>query len=118
MLQARPHPSGLARVTLTPRAVPGVASKCFALLPSPKFPRIKIMNRLDSVKRSEKIAQKKFKTRGSAYETVVKRVEQAFHDIAKKSGKTLAAAELKELMYGEKGLIKEAHEYAKVHAGK
>lgn len=55
---------------------------------------------------------------GFGVRDLVKRVEQAFHDIAKKSGKTLTAAELKELMYGEKGLIKEAHEYAKVHAGK
>lgn len=76
------------------------------------------MMRLDSVKRSEKIAQKKFKTMGSAYDSVLKRVEQAFHDIAKRSGKTLSAAELKELMHGEKRLIAEAHEYAKAHAAK
>ncbi len=76
------------------------------------------MVRLDSSKRSEKIAQKKFQTMGSTYEKVLKRVEQAFHDIAKRSGKRLLAAELKELMYGENGLITEAHEYAKVHTTK
>src|SRR5713226_4730863 len=54
---------------------------------------VHFMMRLDSVKRSEKIAQKKFKTMGSAYENVLKRVEQAFHDTAKKSGKTLTAAD-------------------------
>jgi len=76
------------------------------------------MVRLDSAKRSTRIAQKKFKTMESAYESVVKRVERAFHDIAKKSGKTLKAADLNELMYGENGLITKAVEYGKIHAEK
>jgi hypothetical protein len=56
-------------------------------------------------------------TIGAVYEKVLKRVEQAFHDVVKKSGKALSAAELKELMHGENGLITKAHEYCKVHAG-
>jgi len=74
------------------------------------------MMRLDSVKRSEKIAQKKFKTMGSEYERIVRLVAKAFGDIARKSGKALSPAELNELMHGENGLLTKAHEYGKIHA--
>jgi hypothetical protein len=76
------------------------------------------MERLDSIKRSEKLAHKKSKIMGMEYEKIVRRVAQAFHDIAKKSRKTLPAEELNELMYGEKGLITEAVEYGRLHAAK
>jgi hypothetical protein len=76
------------------------------------------MTRLDSVKRSEKIAQKKFKTMGLEYERIVRLVAKAFGEIARKSGKTLSPVELNELMHGENGLLTKAHEYGKIHAAK
>ena len=76
------------------------------------------MTRLDSIKRSKKIAEKKFKTMGLEYERIVRLVAKAFGDIAGKSGKTLSSSELNELMYGESGLLTKAREYGKVHAAK
>lgn len=76
------------------------------------------MNRVDSIKRSKKLAQKTSKVIGLQYERVVELAGKAFMDIAKKSGKTLTSAEVNELMYGDKGLITEAVEYGKLHAAK
>jgi hypothetical protein len=79
---------------------------------------VHFMLRMDSIKRSKKVAEKKFKAMGSEYEKVVGLVAKLFGDIARKSGKTLSEAELKELMYGEKGLLTKAEEYGKIHAAK
>ncbi len=76
------------------------------------------MERLDSIKRSEKLGHKKAKIMGLQYEKIVELVGKGFSDIAKKTGKTLSSAELDELMYGEKGLLTKAHVYGKVHAAK
>ncbi|SRR6266478_314857 len=74
--------------------------------------------RLNSIKRSEKLAHKKSKIMGLQYERIVQLVGKAFKDIARKSGKTLLAAELNELMYGEDGLLTKAVAYGKLHAAK
>jgi hypothetical protein len=76
------------------------------------------MRRIESVKRSERLAKKKSKTMGLEYERVVQLVGKGFNDLARKSNKTLSSAELNELMYGEKGLLTEAVEYGKIHAAK
>jgi hypothetical protein len=76
------------------------------------------MERLGSVKRSEKLAHKKSKIMGLEYEKIVQRVAQAFNDIAKRSGKPLSSAELNDLMYGEEGLLTQAVEYGRLHAAK
>jgi hypothetical protein len=74
--------------------------------------------RVDSIKRSKKIAQQKSKTIGLENEKIIKRVKQALQDIAKKSGKILSEDGLKEQMYGENGLLTKAVEYGKIHATK
>jgi hypothetical protein len=76
------------------------------------------MEHLESIKRSKKLAHKKSKIMGLEYEKIVRRVAEAFNDIAKKSGKTLSSEELNELMYGEQGLITKAVEYGRLHAAK
>jgi hypothetical protein len=76
------------------------------------------MQRIESVKRSEKLAQKKSKVMSLQYERIVQLIGKGFNDIARKSNKSLSSAELNELMYGEKGLLTEAVEYGKIHAAK
>ena len=76
------------------------------------------MQRIESVKRSEKLAQKKSKVMSFQYERIVQLIGKGFKDIARKSNKSLSSAELNELMYGEKGLLTEAVEYGKIHAAK
>ena len=74
------------------------------------------MNRVESIKRSEKLAHKKSKIMGLEYEKIVSRVEQAFMDIAHTSGKALSSADLNELMYGKEGVLTKAIEYGRLHA--
>jgi hypothetical protein len=74
--------------------------------------------RLDSIKRSKKLAHKKSKIMGLQYERIVKLVDNAIKDTARKSGKALSEAELNELMYGEDGLLTKAVAYGKLHAAK
>jgi len=76
------------------------------------------MDRVDSLKRVKKLAQKTSKVIGLQYERVVELSGKALIDITKKSGKTLRPSEFNELMYGDKGLITEAVEYGKSHAAK
>lgn len=76
------------------------------------------MERLDSIKRSKKLGQKKSKMMGLQYDRIVHLVAKAFNDIARRSRKTLSEAELKELMYGEEGLLTQAVAYGKIHAAK
>jgi len=74
------------------------------------------MNRLESIERSKKLAQKKSKIMGLEYGKIVQRVEQAFKDIAQTSNEPLSPVGLNELMYGNDGVLTKAVEYGRLHA--
>jgi len=74
------------------------------------------MEYLESPKRCERLAQKKSRIMGLAYEKIVQRVAQALKDIAKNVGETLTAAELNAAMYGDRGVLTEAVEYGRLHS--
>ncbi len=76
------------------------------------------MEKLKSIKRSEKLGKKKSKTMGLQYERVVKLVGEILKDIANESGETLSPSQLREQMYGKSGLLTEAVEYGRLHAAK